>query len=108
MDDPNVYREVIIRLRDQIQRLHPSSGGDLVEVARLAHRPDVWGGPFAERWTADLEGRMKHLVHQIIDTDLMGLLRRLEAELAGLEDAVRAAAVPMPSPPPSGGAKPAL
>lgn len=108
MDDPNVYREVIARLRAQIQRLHPSSGGDLLEAARLAHRPDVWGGPFAERWTADLDGRMKHLVHQIIDTDLMSLLKRLEAELAGLEETVRAAAVPMPSSPPSGPARPAL
>ncbi|MGH8990775.1 MAG: hypothetical protein ACRDZ7_04525 [Acidimicrobiia bacterium] len=108
MEDPNVYREVITRLRSQIQRLHPGSGGDLLEVARLAHRPDVWGGPFAERWTADLNGRMNHLVNQIIDTDLMGLLRQLEAELAGLEEATRAASVPMPSPPTSGSAKPAL
>lgn len=108
MEDPNVYREVITRLRAQIHRLHPGSGGDLLEVARLAHRPDVWGGPFVERWTADLDGRMNHLVTQVIDTELMSLVRRLEAELAGLEEAVRAAAVPMPSPPPSGGAKPAL
>ncbi|MGH9043183.1 MAG: hypothetical protein ACRDZ3_23485 [Acidimicrobiia bacterium] len=108
MEDPNVYREVITGLRTQIQRLHPGSGGDLVEGARLAHRPDVWGGPFAARWTADLDGRMNHLVNQIIDADLMGLLKRLEAELAGLEEATRAPSVPMPSPPPPGSAKPTL
>jgi hypothetical protein len=105
MEDPNVYREVITRLRVQIQRLHPSSGGDLLEVARLAHRPDVWGGSFAERWAADLDNRMNHLVNQIIDTDLAGLVKRLEAELARLEEATKAAFL---APPPPGAARKAL
>ena len=125
MDDPNVYREVITRLRMQIQRIHPSSGGDLLEAVKLAHRLDVWGGPFAERWTADLDNRVRHLANQIIDIDLAGVLRQLEAELARLEEAVKAAALaaepPAPAPPPPtappaprppvtnpGGARPAL
>jgi hypothetical protein len=110
--DPNVYREVIARLRHQIQRIHPSAGGDLLEAARLAHRPDVWGGPFAERWTADLDNRLRHLASQVIDIDLAGVLRRLEAELATLEEATRAAGVaaaPPPAPSSGGpGARPVL
>jgi hypothetical protein len=115
MEDPNVYREVITRVRDQIQRIHPSAGGDLLEAARLAHRPDVWGGAFAERWTADLDNRLRHLANQVIDIDLAGVVRRLEIELAKLEEATRAAAVAAaspPAPPPSRsggpGARPVL